>query len=150
MNERNYYSQLSYYIKGILIIVVVGFTFYIIAALSNELAQWISFKLRKNLVFIEYILNGLFGIISILTIIYVLLTGKPRVTINDTTLRTNRFKKDFSELKSYHKGKGGSEPYVITKDGKKFDLELSWFSKKDRQEIESLIMNQLLQNKPAK
>ncbi|WP_420571633.1 hypothetical protein [Kordia sp.] len=143
MKERKYYSQGAYFIKAILIVIVIAVTFYIITVLSDSMAEWFSMKLRKNLVFIEYVINAFFGIISILTITYIVLTGKPHITISDTTLRTNRFKKDFVELKSYHPGRGGSEPYLISHDEKQYDLELSWFSKRDRKEIEALIQERV-------
>ncbi|MBC8754485.1 hypothetical protein H2O64_07360 [Kordia sp. YSTF-M3] len=139
MKEKKYYSQVAYLVKAILVIIVIGVTFFIITQFSDKIAQEISIKLRKNLVVIEYIMNGIFGIIAFGSIALILLRGKPRVTLSDTTLRTNRFKKDFIELKTYHPSKGGSEPYVISHDGKQYDIELSWFSKKDQKEIEAFI-----------
>ncbi|MGH1386009.1 hypothetical protein [Kordia sp.] len=143
MKERRYFSQLAYFVKAILIIVVIGVFFYIVTELSDKLAETLSIKFRKNLVVIEYVVNILIGIICFLLILIILLRGKPQITLNASTLRTNRFKRNFSDLKSYHPSKGGSEPYVISHDGKQFDIELSWFSKKDRQEIESFIIKQI-------
>jgi hypothetical protein len=143
MNEKRYYSQLAYFVKAILVIVVIGVTFYIITAFSDAIAEWFSIKLRKNLVVIEYVIIGFFGLIAFVSIALILLRGKPQVTINNKTLRTNRFKKDFSDIKLYQKGKGGSEPYIISHEGKQYDIELSWFSKKDRAEIETLIEQQI-------
>ncbi|EDP97266.1 hypothetical protein U8527_02925 [Kordia algicida OT-1] len=141
--EKRYYSQVAYLLKAVLIIVVIGVGFYIATQVSHKIATELSIKLRKDLVVIEYTINAIVGIIAFLSILVILLRGKPQISINDTTLRTNRFKRDFSELKSYHKGRGGSEPYVISHDGKQFDIELSWFSKKDRNEIEAFIINQI-------
>lgn len=143
MKELKYYSQLSYFIKAILIIVVIGLAFFIITAFSDAIAQELSIKLRKNLVVIEYVINGIFGLIAFVSIALIILRGKPKVTLNKTTLRTNRFKKDFIQLKSYHPSKGGSEPYVISHEGTQHDIELSWFSKKDRKEIETFILQQI-------
>ena len=139
MKEKKYYSQADYLIKAFLIISVIIVAFIIITLLSDQIAQEISIKLRKNLVAIEYVVNGVFGFIALASIALILLRGKPAVTLSHTTLRTNRFKKDFAQLKSYHPGKGGSEPYVISHEGKQYDLELSWFSKKDQKEIEAFI-----------
>lgn len=141
--EKRYYSQLAYLIKAVLIIVVIGVFFYIITELSDKLAETLSIKFRKNLVFIEYTLNILFGIISLFLIFIIVSRGKPQISITETTIKTNRFRKNFDELASYHSSKGGSEPYVISKDGKQYDIELSWFSKKDRQEIESFIKERI-------
>ena len=143
MNEKRYYSQLAYFVKAILVIVVIGVTFYIITAFSDAIAEWFSIKLRKNLVVIEYVINGIFGLIAFGSIALILLRGKPAVTLSNKTLRTNRFKRDFEQLKSYHPSKGGSEPFVISHDGKQFDIELSWFSKKDRKAIEAFILQQI-------
>ncbi|QHI38019.1 hypothetical protein IMCC3317_34020 [Kordia antarctica] len=139
MKQKKYYSQALYFMKAILVIIVIGVTFFIITQFSDKIAQEISIKLRKNMVIIEYVVNGIFGLIALASIALILLRGKPAVTLSHTTLRTNRFKKDFAQLKSYHPGKGGSEPYVISHEGKQYDLELSWFSKKDQKEIEAFI-----------
>ncbi len=144
MKEKKYYSQATYFVKAILIIIVIGVTFFIITQFSDKIAQEISIKLRKNLVVIEYVMNGIFGLIAFGSIALIFLRGKPAVTLNDTTLRTNRFKKDFAQLKTYHPGKGGSEPYVISHDGKQYDIELSWFSKKDQKEIEAFIRKRII------
>jgi hypothetical protein len=144
MKEKKYYSQVAYLVKAILVIIVIGVTFFIITQFSDRIAQEISIKLRKNLVVIEYVMNSIFGIIAFGSILLIMLRGKPKVTLNDTTLRTNRFKKDFVELKTYHPSKGGSEPYVISHDGKQYDIELSWFSKKDQKEIEAFIRKRII------
>lgn len=144
MKEKKYYSQAAYFVKAILVIIVIGVTFFIITQFSDKIAGEISIKLRKNLVVIEYVMNGIFGIVAFGSIALIFLRGKPAVTLNETTLRTNRFKKDFSEIKSYHKGKGGSEPYVISHEGKQYDIELSWFSKKDQKEIEAFIKERVI------
>jgi len=144
MKEKKYYSQSDYFIKATLIIIVIGVTFFIITQFSDKIAEEISIKLRKNLVVIEYIMNGIFGLIAFGSILLILLRGKPAVTLSETTLRTNRFKKDFTQLKTYHPGKGGSEPYVISHEGKQYDIELSWFSKKDQKEIEAFIRKRII------
>jgi hypothetical protein len=144
MKEQRYYSQVAYFVKAILVMIVIGVTFFIITQFSDRIAQEISIKLRKNLVVIEYIMNGFFGIIAFGSIVLIMLRGKPKVTLNDTTLRTNRFKKDFVELKTYHPSKGGSEPFVISHEGTQHDIELSWFSKKDRKAIETFISQQII------
>jgi hypothetical protein len=141
--ERRYYSQLGYFFKAIFIIILVGLFFYVITVASHELAAALSMEFRKNLVAIEYVINISVGIICLLTILLIILRGKPNVIITETSIKTNRFKKNFDELKSYHPGKGGSEPFVISKDGKQYDIELSWFSKRDRQEIEAFIKDRV-------
>ena len=143
MRERKFYSQFAYFIKIMFIVILLGLAFYFVTEASDLIAEKLSRLLRKNMVPTEYLVNGFVGIILLLAILLVIVRGKPQVTINDKTLRTNRFKKDFSELKSYHKGKGGSEPYVISNDGEQYDIELSWFSKKDRNEIEKIILRQI-------
>ncbi|WP_298419259.1 hypothetical protein [uncultured Kordia sp.] len=143
MKEKRYYSQFLYFIKILFIVILLGLAFYFITEVSDLIAEKISRSLRKNMVITEYVLNSIVGLILFLAILLVIVRGKPQVTINDKTLRTNRFKRDFSEIKSYHKGRGGSEPYIISHDGKQLDIELSWFSKRDRNEIESIIIRQI-------
>ncbi|MEM6721874.1 MAG: hypothetical protein AAF611_21275 [Bacteroidota bacterium] len=143
MMEKKYYSQLAYFFKMIFIIILLGVFYYFVTELADKIAQELSIKFRKNLVFIEYTLNIIFGIVILLIILLIVFRGKPQITINDTTIRTNRFKKNFDELATYHPSKGGSEPYVISKDGKQYDIELSWFSKKDRREIEAFLKERI-------
>ena len=141
--EKRYYSQWSYGFKILFISAIVVLFFYVVTVASHELAAALSMEFRKNLVAIEYTINIIAGIVCGLTILYILFRGNPNIIINETTLKTNRFKKDFEELKSYHPSRGGSEPYVISKDGKQYDIELSWFSKRDRKEIEAFIKQRL-------
>jgi hypothetical protein len=143
MKDKRYYSQFLYIIKILFIVILLSLAFYIITEGSDLIAEKLSIRFRKNLVAIEYAVNGFVGLIIALSIVLIVLRGKPLVVINDKRLKTNRFKKDFSELKSYHKGKGGSEPYVISHEGKQYDIELSWFSKKDQKEIETIILRQI-------
>ena len=143
MKEKKYYSQFAYFIKIIFIVILLAVAFYFFTEASYKIAKELSIFFRRDFIVMEYSLNALAGIILGAAILLVGVRGKPQITINATTLRTNRFKRDFSELKSYHTGRGGSEPYVISHDGKQLDIELSWFSKRDRKEIEAFIIQQI-------
>lgn len=146
MKEKQYYSQFAYYIKSILIIVTTIIAYISFTMISEEIALSLSKYFRMNLIAIEYTINGFVILFSILIILLIILRNKPKIVLNDTYIRTNRFKKEFTEIKTYNPARGGSEPFFITHDNKQYDLELSWFSKSDREEIEKIILTKIAAN----
>ena len=41
----------------------------------------------------------------------------------------------YSEIKRYEISRGGSEPYLLLKTGRRIDLNISWLKKEEQQEI---------------
>ncbi|NAS31968.1 hypothetical protein GTQ40_13355 [Flavobacteriaceae bacterium R38] len=92
---------------------------------------------------INTIVAGIFIIISLFIIYVVIISNKPVIIIEKDTL-TYRYKKlPFSEIEAFHISRGGSEPYILTKEGKRIDLELSWLKKQDQLEIEETLQDRL-------
>ena len=60
MKGKKYYSQLAYFVKAILIIIVIGVFYYIETEIAHKIAKSLSIAYRKNLVFIEYTFNIIF------------------------------------------------------------------------------------------
>ena len=65
-----------------------------------------------------------------------LTSKKPGFIFNDNGFKYKRKDIKYSEIKSFIPAQGGSEPEIVFKDNSTYVLELSWFLKKDRQEIE--------------
>lgn len=70
-------------------------------------------------------------------------TTNPAIIIEKEHLKINNQYVRFDQIKAFFNAKGGSEPYIITKKGKKIDIELSWFRKKDRIEIKNIIRGKI-------
>lgn len=81
-------------------------------------------------------------ILSLFTIIFLFmqLTAKsPMFIFNETGFTYKRKTVEFTEIAKFKAASGGSEPELVFKDGKEYPLELSWFLKKDRKEIEAIL-----------
>ena len=57
----------------------------------------------------------------------------------ETGFKYKRKTIEFSEIAKFKKASGGSEPELVFKDGKEYPIELSWFLKNDRKEIEAIL-----------
>ncbi|GAA4276701.1 hypothetical protein [Aquimarina mytili] len=69
--------------------------------------------------------------------------SKPTIQLCDSTITINELITEYEQIENYFPSKGGSEPYIVTKNGEKIDLELSWLKKKDQTEIESMILKKI-------
>lgn len=81
-------------------------------------------------------------ILSLFTIIFLFmqLTAKaPMFIFSDDGFTYKRKTIAFTEIATFKAASGGSEPELVFKDGKEYPLELSWFLKKDRKEIEAIL-----------
>jgi hypothetical protein len=93
-------------------------------------------------VYIAVIIHVLFGILLLVALLFIVLNflrGKPTISISETFLKYKYRKILFENIKTYKPARGGSEPEIITKDEQSFTLELSWFKKSDRLEIDQHI-----------
>lgn len=61
------------------------------------------------------------------------------IGISDKSIVTRHAAYSISEISSFNIARGGSEPYLILKNGKRIDLEISWLNKNDRVEVERRI-----------
>lgn len=133
--EKKFYSQSTYYIKIFFIIATLAAAYACMALLSNKFARQLTIWFRTNLLAVEYIINALVLTITVIIVLLLLLRNKPKFVLSETKIKTNRFSLQYKNIKGYYPSKGASEPYLMTVDGKRYDLELSWFSKKDRLNI---------------
>ncbi|WP_378180662.1 hypothetical protein [Aquimarina sp. SS2-1] len=70
-------------------------------------------------------------------------SNNPAISLDDNYIIIGRQQIQYDQIKAFYAAKGGSEPYIIINDGTKIDLEISWFSKKDRSEIEKTILEKI-------
>lgn len=116
--------------------VIGGFVFiYFFYALLTS-------NLPLILIIIINVIFGIFCLIAILFIILNLLNGKPTIKISEEYIQLKSIRIPFKNILEYKKAKGGSEPEIVTED-RTYILELSWFKKKDRKEIEEVILQKL-------
>jgi len=86
-----------------------------------------------------YTLNVIFAIFTLLFLFMQLTAKKPGFTFHDDGFKYKRKNIKYSEIKHFIPAQGGSEPEIVFHDNNTYVLELSWFLKKDRQEIEQII-----------
>ena len=91
----------------------------------------------------DFIFGIVFGGIAAFVIYVIIISNKPVVRFENEALIYRYKKISFSDIADFQKSKGGSEPYIITHEGKRIDLELSWLKKQDREEIEHFLQSQL-------
>lgn len=94
-------------------------------------------------IWLFYIINGVF-IIFALIFLFMQLTGKkPGFEFDKNGFKYKRKYICYSEIKRFIPAQGGSEPEVVFHDDTTYAIELSWFIKKDRQEIEHIIASNI-------
>ena len=49
----------------------------------------------------------------------------------------------YNEIKRYEISRGGSEPYLLLKTGRRIDLNISWLKKSEQQEIEMYLQKRI-------
>lgn len=129
--EKSFKPQQLYIIKSIgqTAAIIGGFVFiYFFYGLLTA-------KLPVVLVIIINVLLAIFGLIGLLFIVLNFLRSQPTITIGDDYIKLRHRKVPYKDIKEYIPMRGGSEAEIITTEDKRFVLELSWFRKKDREEI---------------
>lgn len=129
-----------YYGKIVLLIfmVILGYLLYdfiVISFLGNIRSVW-----ARVLMFV---LLGIFLIIALFVVYVVITSNKPVVELQEDFIRYKYRKVFFKDIKHFYTSKGGSEPFIITKDNNQIDMELSWLRKKERLEIEETIQKRI-------
>lgn len=133
--NKVYKATNFYYFKIAVVIVIIAFVAF---SYTTFFASLFGFNSLANTVFVI-----VFGSVSLFAIYVVILSNKPVITFENDAFRYRYKKILFSEIQSYHPPLGGSEPYLITKEGKKIDLELSWLKKQDQQEIQEILLSHI-------
>ena len=94
-------------------------------------------------VWLFYVINGIF-IIFTLIFLFMQLTGKkPGFEFDDSGFKYKRKHIAYNSIKRFIPAQGGSEPEIVFQDDSTYVIELSWFVKKDRQEIEEIIASNI-------
>ena len=76
-------------------------------------------------------------------IVLTLMNAVPVIKVSEIAITIKGIPRRYIDIQYYRKALGGSEPYLILKDGRRIDIELSWFRKKDQQEIEQVLINKV-------
>lgn len=90
-----------------------------------------------------YVVNIVFALFTLVFLFMLITSKKPGFVFNDNGFKYKRKKVEYASIKKFIKAKGGSEPEIIFHDDNSLVLELSWFLKKDREEIENIIASNI-------
>lgn len=74
---------------------------------------------------------------------FTIVANNPTIICTDSTIHIGVIELSYDEIDSFFESKGGSEPYVLTKDQERIDLQLSWFTKKDQIEITTILKEKI-------
>ena len=89
------------------------------------------------------IVNTILGLFTLLFLFMQLTSKAPVFTFSESGFKYKRKTYNFSEIKQFKKASGGSEPELVLNNGTEVPLELSWFVKKGRKEIESILESKI-------
>jgi hypothetical protein len=130
--QKVFKATYLYIIKAVMLFaaVITGFLIlnFIIMLLNFIIPIWLI-----------YVLNVVFALFILLFLFMQLTSKKPGFIFNENGFKYKRKEIKYSEIKSFIPAQGGSEPEIVFNDNSTYVLELSWFLKKDRQEIENTI-----------
>jgi hypothetical protein len=132
MHKKEFNATYLYIIKAVMLFaaVITGFlVFNFIMMLLNALIP----------VWLFYTLNIIFVLFTLVFLFLQLTSKKPGFIFNETGFKYKRKNIKYADIKSFIPAQGGSEPEVVFNDNKSHVLELSWFLKKDRIEIQEII-----------
>ena len=134
---KQYRPTLVYIIKIFGLIIGAAFSIFIISLFINIISFFVESSLFEKIILI--LLTALF----ITAIFLIIRSNNPSISFKNDSLLIGRQEISFDQIEKFHPSKGGSEPYIVTKDGLKIDIETSWFRKKDRLEIEQIIVEKI-------
>ncbi|MHA7055635.1 hypothetical protein ACWGOQ_0000330 [Aquimarina sp. M1] len=134
---KQYRPTSLYVIKIFGLVVGAAFCIFIISLFIDIITFFVESSFFEKVTFI--ILMTLFIIAAFL----IIRSNNPMISFDNDYIYIGRQKVRYNQVKKFFPAKGGSEPYIITKDGHKIDLETSWFRKKDRIEIERTILEKV-------
>ncbi|SEM05593.1 hypothetical protein SAMN04487910_3994 [Aquimarina amphilecti] len=134
---KQYRPTLLYAIKIFGLIVCAGFGIFIISIFLNIVSLFVASS------FFEKVIVILLIILFVISAFLIIRSNNPAIVTYEDYIRIGRQDVPYNTIQNFYIAKGGSEPYVVTKDGEKIDLEISWLSKKDRIEIEKVILENI-------
>lgn len=128
--QKTYKATYLYIIKAVMLFMamITAFLAFNFGLMLLNLSPWVFYAVN--------IVLSLF----VLLFLFMQLTAKaPMLTFDNDGFKYKRKNFSFSEIKQFKNASGGSEPELVLQDGTEVPLELSWFLKKDRKEIEALL-----------
>ncbi|PHS06499.1 MAG: hypothetical protein COA88_10550 [Kordia sp.] len=130
--HKEFKATYLYIIKAIMVFAAVITSFlvfnFIMMILNALIPTWLF-----------YTLNVIFALFTLLFLFLQLTSKKPGFIFHDDGFKYKRKNIKYIEIKRFIPAQGGSEPEIVFHDNNTYVLELSWFLKKDRQEIEQII-----------
>ncbi|WP_299433040.1 hypothetical protein [uncultured Aquimarina sp.] len=134
---KQYRPTLLYSIKIFGLVVGAGFSVFIFSLFLDIVSFFVESSLFEKIIFILLI------IVFIGAAFLIIRSNNPSISFNKDYMTIGRQEIAYDFIENLYPAKGGSEPYIITTDGEKIDLEISWFRKKDRIEIEKIILEKI-------
>jgi hypothetical protein len=133
---KEFKATYLYIIKAIMLFAAVITSFLAFNFLMMLLQAFIP-------IWLFYIINGIF-VVFLLIFLFMQLTGKkPGFVFNDDGFKYKRKYFKYTDIKRFNPAQGGSEPEIVFLDNTTYVIELSWFVKKYRQEIEHIIASNI-------
>jgi len=130
--HKEFKATSLYIIKAVMLFAAVITSFLVFNFIMMLLNAFIP-------IWLFYTLNVVFVLFTLIFLFMQLTSKKPGFVFHEDGFKYKRKNIQYSEIKNLIPTQGGSEPEVVFHDNNTHVLELSWFSKKDRQEIEQII-----------
>ncbi len=143
MVGKEYKPTLLYVLKIIFMILLTSVGFLVIQMIPDWLAALFPKDMGQLGYWIALALKIVIALICLLLIVLILLRGRPIVQLSDTVLTYRHIPYKFADISEFRPSRGGSEPSIVTKEGNQIDLELSWLTKKEREEIEAFLKKKI-------
>lgn len=137
---KQYRPTWQYILKIFGLVVGAAFSIFILNIFLDVISIFIKSSLFEKSVFIFLI------ILLIVAAFLIIRANNPTIIFTNDYIRVGRQEIRYDQIQKFYTAKGGSEPYILTKEGHKVDLEISWFTKKDRIEIENMVLEKIQQN----
>ena len=134
--HKEFKATYLYIIKAIMLFAAVITSFLVFNFLMMLLQAFIP-------IWLFYIINGVFVLFLLIFLFMQLTSKKPGFEFNDDGFKYKRKNFKYDEIKRFSPAQGGSEPEIVFLDDTTYVIELSWFVKKDRQEIEHIIASNI-------
>jgi hypothetical protein len=134
--HKEFKATYLYIIKAIMLFAAVITSFLVFNFLMMLLQAFIP-------IWLFYIINGVFVLFLLIFLFMQLTSKKPSFEFNDDGFKYKRKYFKYDEIKHFSPTQGGSEPEIVFLDDTTYVIELSWFVKKDRQEIEHIIASNI-------
>lgn len=139
--QKVYKPTILYIIKIFGLIVFLAFTLGVISIFFDLFNYFLHSSVFELSIMI------IAGALLVIGSYFIVISNNPIIKLEDKRMTIGHYTIDFENIKTFSGSKGGSEPFLITKDNDRIDLQLSWFSKKDQDEIAQLLQEKIQLNR---